>query len=352
MADRFLATDPESVRELHGLSEETIFRLWVEGNKRYQQVLQRFEGPGGELPQGHIVQEAQISEELDQAGCHGLLAQLSLPEASDSMGFTKSSEELERKLLSVADKVRSDLQSMEGAIHRHRSSDMDQAFVESVRTRGTARVHWRIALRKPLAHLLGSRPVVTDEHPDPVYYSPTLGTGLKAQPYLPGMAPTGRSANTLLVIVDSSNSRAGDTITDVYAELASLANSRHADQPRLVVYQADVDLRGEPAILTASEAAKLARDGITVVGRGNTNISACLKSLVRRHEREIARRAVAGVLYFTDLGDYPPARDVVPKCMPPVLFLCRRVDYSESFAASVAPWGKVVAIDEGATVSL
>ena len=182
--------------------------------------------------------------------------------------------------------------------------------------------------------------------PDKPYYLEPEVMGLNVPLWVPADMPMDRE-DTLCVIVDTSGSVSDRLLKEFLAEIKGLAESD--GKINFVFMSADTVVRGEPKFYSADDI-EMSDGAFEVGGRGGT----CIRdSIINAVNSEWGRsRAFSKIVYFTDLGDYPPMRSQLPEFMPPVIFVAPETCISSDWVSNTSEYAVTVAMTESASIDL
>ncbi len=308
------------------------------------------EGDGG----NHITTPEGLSKTLHEAGLGEVADKIGLPKPGDKAGFDKLRDGLQKQAQEVAQKVMRDASAAKAAGSRMPGAHLNDAYLEAIGLTLKPKLNWKIELRKAL-QLGGSRFGVHPDSPDEIRYVAPAVFGMESSPWVPSIAPTRRSDAKVLVITDTSGSMGSGELQQVIDEIYGMAKSATRDQPDIISYWADTALRGNPVQITArnlNQVFSAAKPSMNVAGRGGTHLHNCMQQAADRHAREFAQGKIAAIVYFSDLGDSPPAPPVIKGKMPQVIFVTMEGMNNPGFEGGVASYAKVVEINRGSTVQI
>jgi uncharacterized protein with von Willebrand factor type A (vWA) domain len=87
-------------------------------------------------------------------------------------------------------------------------------------------------------------------------------------------------------------------------------------------------------------------------GRGGTDLQKGICEGVEKIKEEYPEELLRGIIYATDLGDSPPAREDLPEVLPPVVFITTAEYMNDRFSVGVSDYATVVSMEAGNTIDL
>jgi predicted metal-dependent peptidase len=163
--------------------------------------------------------------------------------------------------------------------------------------------------------------------------------------YMAGLLPQAPD-DVYVVMIDTSGSVDKSRLSKFISVAIAARASADDMSPRIMIFNADTVIRGEPTDLDDDALADIAENGFAFGGRGGTCVIQPLNQLMAyARENDIK---IGGVLYCTDLGIFDMDQAKLPEDLPPLMFLAIPEDYKAcaSFVKSVEGIAEVVIIDK------
>lgn len=175
-------------------------------------------------------------------------------------------------------------------------------------------------------------------------------------PYMGSHIPVKPKKNLVMCIIDTSGST-GNILHRLVGDAMQLAKkNRHDTAPEIIMTFADTVVRGKPILINEKTVQSLLRSGVSAAGLGGTDFLAPLLGACKATEKggSFAGRKLSHILYFTDGECHLPAREHLPKDMPPVMFLVPESRYYKEFedAVNASGWATVTYFGEDQVTQL
>jgi Putative metallopeptidase domain len=291
---------------------------------------------------GHEINMAHVKEVLKKHGYGDLVDHVVKPDSFDPEQMQVTIE----TAMTEAQLERSRLGSYYPGGH------VDDYMREVVKPAMKHTVNWR---QRTMEFLMGSGPIMMrsiDEQSTLSLLEPEdLGMDEDEMPVLPGLIPA-KPEGRIAVIVDSSGSMDTGRLVEAISLVYGIKKAGNDLSPDIDLFSADTSLRGEPIELTEETIDGFISNGVSVFGRGGTEITGPLNQIVEyAKEKEVKYQAI---LYITDFGLIAPSIDSLPPELPATMFLGIPADYKASAGVikSLSEWSEVVCIDKNMDMNM
>ena len=301
----------------------------------------------------HIVDLGDLIKALEDAGLQTALDKLCLPASDQVEKIGQILEEAEMRRVEAVERAAAQMSQNSG---KYPGSHIVDCAVEHVRSFTRGKLTWRLLLQEALFGdgLLYKGSM---EEPSSLYYSEEVSDMLGLEPYLPVELPH-KPQSTVLCLIDTSGSVDNATIKAFLSEIIELktaSNGFSDGASEVIILSADTVLRGEPIEINDGNCDDLIQAGMTVFGRGGTDLGHSLAQAVKLPL--FKDKNIRSVVYFTDLFDTPPKyKDLgLPTDNVNVVYIAAPSTHSQhvaEFASAVADYARVAEINEGVEVDL
>jgi predicted metal-dependent peptidase len=176
--------------------------------------------------------------------------------------------------------------------------------------------------------------------------------GLNAPLYIGSPIPASPS-NNIVCVIDTSGSVPKDMLERFIGEISNLVTLESSNINQLYLFAADTSIRG--SILEFSQDERLTLpENLEVEGRGGTDIGRVLKEVFSwvENKDDFKQDDFHTLIYFSDLIDKPPRRDVLPVNLPNIIFLSPPSLQIKPFKRAVEAFAEVAEIREGTIIDL
>lgn len=295
------------------------------------------------------IRPEDVARVLEKAGLDDVREELDIPKSEDQKGHDSKKGLAQDRVLSSQDKMRQIRASIDGA-DKIPGAHLEDAIDRSLAIDSRGKLSWRAALRSAVVGD-GMRYAYTEEVLSPEYYLDPQSLGLGHAPY-DGLLVPGGAQDVVAVIVDTSGSM-GDgpgLLQELGREVKGLAEDL-ARQVRIAVIPADTAVRGEIVEMDPMEMEGF--QDLPTSGGGGTDFASAINQVVEHYtQKGSSHGRLSHIVYMTDLGDYPPARDEFPSVMPRVTFVTTPECMNENFAQAVSEWADVVMIEDSKEIEI
>lgn len=305
------------------------------------------DGSGGQSDQ--VITEDELREIFDKAGLKAADGET----ISDKLDLAKSREESDQKseqrAIDVANKVGEASRQYRDAGVKLPGGHIDGFIEEMIGDLGRPQMSFKVGL-KHMAAASGKRSAYMEDVPAPVYFTDPSDMNMSDAVYLGSSIPQKR-AGDVLVLVDTSGSMGADELRESLREIISIVRSER-DDVRVILKWADTAIRGTEIL---KEGQFESRTEWAVAGRGGTDFKACINEAMRDPIVMQSSKSgrLAGLVYFSDLGDTPPNREDLPHRLPPMAYVATQNAYAISdFRRKVDGYAQVLQIEEGAKIDM
>ena len=225
---------------------------------------------------------------------------------------------------------------------------VEDATAEAVGELDDPTIDFRLAIGE-MIHDVGRASSERDyDEPHSAYYLEPTRMGLGARLYAPSIVPKGVGPN-ILVLLDTSGSVNRAMRRSFLSQIRPLLFTEDSGvKTNAWLFSGDTIVRDEPTVLNQDTFDQLQE--AVIKGNGGTDLAAVINSAMRWAEDQ--ELAFDGVLYFTDLMDFPPTSSKLSYAMPPTVFICPRGYARKGFAAKVSDYAIVADIQEGTSIDL
>lgn len=194
---------------------------------------------------------------------------------------------------------------------------------------------------------------ITEDETTPVYYL-KFGEGME-EIYDPALINQ-KNEDCVVVIFDTSGSTSqGDLREKIASEILGMIDSFQGNEnaKEVLLVSGDTVLRGEPMIIDRGNIELVRKEGLSIFGNGGTDIANCIRELFDSKMIKDFNRKIKHIVYVTDCEDNVPPKSVLGDHADNLTFtvMSTRNCYSEKWDQELT-WGKVVFIEDGASVSL
>jgi hypothetical protein len=226
---------------------------------------------------------------------------------------------------------------------------IDSMMLEVLGDIARPKMSYKVALHHTICGS-GKLTQFTDDAAAPIFYVDPSDMGLTSEVYVGSHIPYQRQGD-VLVLVDTSGSMGTMDLKSAVAEIAGLAKEEH-DDIRVILCWCDTVIR---AVEVLNERDIENKSEWGVPGRGGTDMATCINQAMELPlvSKSMSNGRLAGLLYYTDLGDTPPRREDMPKKMPPICYIATDTASGVTqFRRAVGGYAQVVEIDPGLQVDL
>ncbi len=292
----------------------------------------------------HIVNIDELYDTLGENGLDYVKDLLELPDTQE--GRKTMNDEQKLKLVDDIQKASSQKRSVGD---NYPGGHIVDAAAEMIGKLAKPKLKWKAAIREMIIGS-GVRYDVSPEEPGDLYYVDGEEMGLMEgeNVYLPSMVPC-RPNDTILVLVDTSGSVDSEMLREFFSEIFGIVKNEGDQIGEVIVLSADTVVRGEPTIINEDNYEEMLKD-VKAYGRGGTDLGESVRIAMDMDTIKDAK--LSGLIYFTDLGDYPPKREELPRDLPPMVYLTTPTYMSEEFGRAVSDYADLYDIREGRTVDL
>lgn len=225
---------------------------------------------------------------------------------------------------------------------------VEQATAEAVGELDDPTIDFRLAIGE-MIHDVGRASSERDyDEPHSAYYLNPARMGLEARLYAPSIVPKGVAPN-ILVLLDTSGSVNRTMRRSFLSQIRPLLFTEDSGvKTNAWLFSGDTIVRDEPTVLNQDTFDHLQE--AVIKGNGGTDLAAVINSAMAWAEDQDLE--FDGVLYFTDLMDFPPTSSKLSHSMPPTVFICPRGYGRKGFADKVGDYAIVADIQEGTSIDL
>ncbi len=300
--------------------------------------------PGSMGQTDKVLTEDELRKVLDNLGIEGV---------ADKLGLAKTIEESDKRSENRAIKAKS-MADQSARLNKDAGvkvagGHIDSMMLEVLGDIARPKMSYKVALHHTICGS-GKLTQFTDDSAAPIFYVDPSDMGLSSEVYVGSHIPYQRQGD-VLVLIDTSGSMGTMDLKSAVAEISGLAKEEH-DDIRVILCWCDtviraVEVLGERDIENKTEWGD--------PGRGGTDMSTCIKQAMELPlvSKSMNSGRLAGLLYYTDLGDTPPRREDMPKKMPPICYIATDTASGVTqFRRAVGGYAQVVEIDPGLKVDL
>lgn len=305
------------------------------------------DGDGGQSDR--VITEDELREIFDKAGLKAGDGE----KISDKLDLAETREESDQKseqrAIDIANKVGEAKRQYRDAGIKLPGGHIDDFISEVIGDLGRPQMSFKVGL-KHMASASGKKSAYIEDVPAPVYFTDPSDMNMTDAVYLGSSVPQKRSGD-VLVLVDTSGSMGTEELRESLREIISIVRAER-DDVRVILKWADTAIRGTEIL---REGQFESRKEWGVAGRGGTDFKACINEAMRDPIVMQSSKSgrLAGLVYFSDLGDTPPARADLPHRLPPMAYVATQNAYAISdFRRKVDDYAQVLQIEEGAKLDM
>jgi uncharacterized membrane protein YgcG len=282
-----------------------------------------------------------------------VLGDLGIDGVADKLGLANTVEESDKRSENRAIKAKS-MADQSARLNKDAGvkvagGHIDSMMLEVLGDIARPKMSYKVALHHTICGS-GKLTQFTDDAAAPIFYVDPSDMGLTSEVYVGSHIPYQRQGD-VLVLVDTSGSMGTMDLKSAVAEIAGLAKEEH-DDIRVILCWCDTVIR---AVEVLNERDIENKSEWGVPGRGGTDMATCINQAMELPlvSKSMSNGRLAGLLYYTDLGDTPPRREDMPKKMPPICYIATDTASGVTqFRRAVGGYAQVVEIDPGLQVDL
>lgn len=295
----------------------------------------------------------QSDKVLTENELRDLLKEIGVDGAADKLDLAKSKDESDKRSEQRAIKAKAAADES-ARLHKEAGvklagSHIDSMMLEVLGDIAKPKMSYTVALHHTICGG-GKQTQYTEENAAPIYYVDPADMNMSSEIYLGSHIPFQRKG-TVLVIIDTSGSMSTMDLKSAVSEIAGIGKDEF-DDITIVLCWADTVIRAVE-VLSIKDIEEKTEWGVP--GRGGTHLTNCI---VQGMDLPIIKKAqqtnqLAGLIYYSDLGDTPPARASLPKKLPGVCYVATDTASGVTqFRRAVGDYAQVVEIRPGLKVDL
>jgi hypothetical protein len=298
----------------------------------------------------HMIDADKLAEVLDSNNLSHIRQRLKMPDPNDKPAYQEL-DVVNQLNLSGDIQTTADIRRSTPSGGSMKGDHLETAYAESVNDEHAANLSWQTRLNN-LIFGNGTHYEHSDEIPDDIYYISPEQMGLNAPLYIGSPIPASPS-NNIVCVIDTSGSVPKDMLQSFIGEISNLVTLESSNIKQLYLFAADTSIRG--SILEFSQDERLTLpENLEVEGRGGTDIGRVLKEVFTwvENKDDFTQDDFHTLIYFSDLIDKPPRRDVLPENLPNIIFLSPPSLQIRPFKRAVEAFAEVAEIREGTIIDL
>ncbi|MEM1189317.1 MAG: VWA-like domain-containing protein [Pseudomonadota bacterium] len=298
----------------------------------------------------HLVSPQALARRLQEQGLGHVRQELQLPLPGDQEGFQRLDSLTLLRLASDVDRAR-ELREAHPSGSAVAGSHIDESYGQWIENERGGRLQWKTLLRDLLLGD-GMRYEPCDELPNDIFYVDPECLELEAPLYASTLLPAA-PAGVLICVIDTSASVSAALLKTFVAEINGLIDEECVPPQQLYLVNADTTIRED---IRSFSDHPIAADPerVRLEGRGGTDMARALTEVLRwgEEQTEFAGHDCRAIIYFTDLLDRAPAREMLPEDLPELLFLTPPGRLVTDFRNRVRDFATVAEIRDGTVIDL
>jgi predicted metal-dependent peptidase len=298
----------------------------------------------------HMIDADKLAEVFDSNDLSHIRQRLKMPDPNDKPAYQEL-DVVNQLNLSSDIQTSADIRRNTPSGGSMKGDHLETAYAESVNDEHAATLSWQTRINNVI-FANGTHYEHNDEIPDDIYYISPEQMGLNAPLYIGSPIPASPS-NNIVCVIDTSGSVPKDMLQSFIGEISNLVTIESSNINQLYLFAADTSIRG--SILEFSQDERLTLpENLEVEGRGGTDIGRVLKEVFSwvENKDDFKQEDFHTLIYFSDLIDKPPVRDVLPENLPNIIFLSPPSLQIKSFKRAVEAFAEVAEIREGTVIDL